>query len=335
MPIDLLGLEPHQVSRDLSGYFTYIYGPPKSGKTTLASQMPKPILLAFERGYNAIPGIIAQDITSWSEMKQVLRELKKPAVQEKFSTVVIDTVDLAAVACDKFVCSTNGVNSIGEIPYGQGWNLLKREFEDTFKTIAQLGYAIVFISHAKEGTFKRQDGTEYTQITPSVANTYNSIIENMVDIYGYLHPVFIDGTSKVVITLRSFDGTVRAGGRFKYITPEIEASYSNLSKALNDAIDKEAAEHDNQFVTNEKNITPVKRELDFDALVNDFNTMINNLLNSCDQAQFESFWQPRITEITNKYLGRGKKVNQCTRDQVEMLELINIELADAIAKANQ
>ena len=45
--INLLNLKPHQVSRDLSGYITYIYGAPKTGKTTLGSQMPKPLLLAF------------------------------------------------------------------------------------------------------------------------------------------------------------------------------------------------------------------------------------------------------------------------------------------------
>ena len=30
MAIDLMGLEPHKVSRDLGGYITYIYGPPKT-----------------------------------------------------------------------------------------------------------------------------------------------------------------------------------------------------------------------------------------------------------------------------------------------------------------
>ena len=65
MAIDLLKIEPHKVSRDLSGYITYIYGAPKTGKTTLAVQMPNAILLAFEKGYNALPGVMAQDITSW------------------------------------------------------------------------------------------------------------------------------------------------------------------------------------------------------------------------------------------------------------------------------
>lgn len=45
--INLLDIQPHKVSTDLSGYITYIYGAPKSGKTTLAVQMPDAILLAF------------------------------------------------------------------------------------------------------------------------------------------------------------------------------------------------------------------------------------------------------------------------------------------------
>ena len=89
MAFDLLNIQPHKVSRDLSGYITCIYGPPKTGKTTLATQMPKALLLAFEKGYNAIPGIIAQDVTTWGGMKQIYRELKKPEVQAVYKTIVI------------------------------------------------------------------------------------------------------------------------------------------------------------------------------------------------------------------------------------------------------
>lgn len=92
MGIDLLSLQPHKVSRDLSGYITFIYGAAKVGKTTLAAQAEKALLLAAEKGYNAIPGIIAQDITTWGQMREVLRELKKPEVQNTFKTVIVDTV---------------------------------------------------------------------------------------------------------------------------------------------------------------------------------------------------------------------------------------------------
>lgn len=69
---------------------------PKTGKTTLATQMDGALLLAFEPGYHALPGVIAQDITSWSEMKQAYRELKKPEVREHFHAVIVDTVKSAA-----------------------------------------------------------------------------------------------------------------------------------------------------------------------------------------------------------------------------------------------
>ena len=329
MAIDLQQLKPHKISRDLSGYITYIYGAPKIGKTTLGAQMPKPLLLAFERGYNAIEGIIAQDITSWSEVKQVVRELKKNENKESFSTIIIDTVDVAAIYCEKYICGQNGVNALGEIPYGQGWTLLKKEFEDVFRTIAQLGYAVYFIAHYKEGSFKKTDGTEYSIIRPSVSDTYNRIIENMADIYGYMYADITDGISTRKIRLRSQDGSVMCGCRFKYIAEEVSADYNSLVKALNDAIDIVAKEKGADAVTNKKNEFKIE-ELDFDTVKAKFEAIVTKIINSHTDKEIEEVWTPKITQITERYLGKGKKASQCTRDQVEMLNLIVIDLEDLI-----
>ena len=40
-----------------------------------------------------------------------------------------------------------------------------------------------------------------------------------------MHPVFENGVSTVKITLRSVDGTIAAGGRFKYDAPRNDADY--------------------------------------------------------------------------------------------------------------
>ena len=64
MGFNLLELTPHKVSRDLSGYITYVYGKPKTGKTTTAGQFPKALILAFEKGYSAIPNILVKDINT-------------------------------------------------------------------------------------------------------------------------------------------------------------------------------------------------------------------------------------------------------------------------------
>ena len=326
--IDLLSLEPHKVSRDLSGYITYIYGAPKVGKTTLGCQMPSPLLLAFEKGYNAIGGVFAQDITSWADLKATVKQLKKTEVKEKFKSVVIDTVDIAASLCDKYVCDQNGVSALSEIPYGGGWSLLKKELESTFRTITQLGYAVCFISHMKQEDFKRQDGTGYTLTHPSVSDTYNKIVENMADLYGYIHTVYADGRSEVRVTFRSIDGTISCGGRFKYIATEIPSSYETLVKALNDAIDKEAEEKGSQYITEEKMKPVLVAELDYDALIAKFNDLVQKIISTHSEEDFDKNWSPKIVQITETYLGKGRKVNQCTRDQVEMLSLIVADLEE-------
>jgi len=172
MAINLLNIQPHKVSRDLSGYITFIYGPPKTGKTTLATQMPNALLLAFERGYNAIPGIIAQDVNTWGEMKQVYRELKKPEVQAVYKTIVVDTVDIAADLCQKYICNQLGIDNMGDGGWGtNSWSKYKKEFEEIFRGLTMMGYAVVFISHSKTSTEKDQNGKEYTVTKPATQSS--------------------------------------------------------------------------------------------------------------------------------------------------------------------
>ena len=323
---DLLALQPHKVSRDLTGYITYIYGAAKTGKTTLATQAGKAVLFAFERGYNALPGVFPVDVTSWGDTRALVRELKKKEVKEKFQTVIFDTVDIAGTLCEKYVCAQNNVDKISEIPYGQGWNMMKKEFEDVLRTITQLGYALFLISHDKDKVFKRQDGTEYNQIVPSCPSYFNDIAKNAADIYAYAEKYGDEnGVSKVRLVLRSKDNSVDCGCRFKYIAPMTEMSYTALVDAINEAIDKEAAETNGEYVTNDRNIVSVVKTLDYDALLNDFNNLAAELMGR-DPAAFS----PKITFIVDKYLGRGKKVSDSTPAQVELLEQIVAENKDSL-----
>lgn len=330
MGINLLNIQPHKVSRDLSGYIVYIYGPGGTGKTTLASQLDSALLLAFERGYNALPGVFAQDITSWVEMKQVIRDLKKPEVKERFKSISIDTVDIAADLCEKYICNREGVEKLADLPWGSGFKMMKKEFEETFRTIAQLGYALFFISHSKDRVFKREDGTEYNQIVPSLAPSYNEIVRNMSDIEAYSHQVAIEnGMPEVMLTLRSMDGTIECKSRFKYIEPEIPFNYSALSNALNSAIDKEASMNDNKFVTDQREQQKEEQTRDFGALMAEFNEMIEKL-QAASGGEFATKWAPRIADTIAKYLGKGKRISDCTPDQAGIVELIVDDLKDQL-----
>lgn len=288
--------------------------------------MPKPLLLAAEKGYAAIPGIMAIDVTSWGDMKAIMRELKKPEVKEVYKSLIVDTIDILADYCQKYVCNQLGIENIGDGGWTtNGWSKYKKEFEDVFRTLSQLGYAIVFISHDKEKTIKPQNGPEYQQIGSSMQSSALAIIENMCDLIAYAHPkVNADGGFERVLTLRSLDNSIRCGGRFKYIKSEIPFSYEALTQALNDAINEEAKEHDNQFVTDERVENTTVKTFDFDALVAEFQELVGQIM-----AKNQSNGV-KITAITSKYLGKGKKVSEATPEQAELISLINMELREDI-----
>lgn len=319
MAINLMELKPTVLSRDLSGYITFLYGPAKVGKTYFGSKMPKPLLLAFEVGYHAIPNIYAQDVTSWVEMKQILRDLKRPEVQDKFKSIIVDTVDLAADACQKYICNQLGIENIGDGGWtNNGWAKYKKEFEDVFRGLTQLGYSVVFISHDKEKTVKPKNANEYQQIGSSMQSSALAIIENMADIICYAHMKPTEDGYKRVLTLRSNDESVRCGSRFRYMPNEIDFTYEALTKALNEAIDKEEAE--GAIVTDEKIAVPVIKELDFNSIINSCKESINEILN-INQSN-----SSKITKIVETYLGKGHKISECTEDQVELLDGIANEL---------
>ena len=192
MAIDLLGITPHQVSRDLRGYSVLFYGAPKSGKTTTASKFPNSLLLAFEKGYNAIPGVMAQPINSWSEFRQVLRQLKNEDVKARFSTIIIDTADIAYDYVSKYICDNAkrpdggfGVDKIGDIPFGAGYTLVAQEFDECLRSIVQMNYGLVLISHATDKSFTSENGQEYNKIVPTLDKRATNIVSRMTDIIGY------------------------------------------------------------------------------------------------------------------------------------------------------
>ena len=144
----------------------------------------------------------------------------------------------------------------------------------------------------------------------------------MADIYGYAHQSNKNEMS--VLTLRCPDDSISFGGRFKYIASEFPMSYDNLVEEIHKAIDKEALEHGNQYVTDEREKPVEKEELNYDALMNKFQELVGNLMQASEANG------PKITKIIDKYLGKGRKIADATPEQVEMINLIVTEIEDEL-----
>jgi hypothetical protein len=64
-----------------------------------------------------------------------------------------------------------------------------------------------------------------------------------------------------------------------------------------------------------------------------FNDIIAELGAKVPEAEFQTYWQPRIVQITDKHLGICMKVSQCSRNQTEALDLIVTDLKELVAGA--
>lgn len=231
----------------------------KTGKSTFGSQLPRALFMNFEQGTNALAGIKSQAILRWTDAKKVLTQLRKPQAKEVYDTIVVDTASIAWQLCEKYICQRENVDSIRDVPWGQGWNMLKQEFSEFWREITLLGFGILFIAHSKDKPteMRNEDGEAITAVCPDLPNQCYTIINSIVDIIGYLQvQMNPDGTSERFLYTRSTP-TVFAGSRYQYLAPKIKFGYKELVDAIGDAIDM-AVEKDGAQVTDHTEIAQIK-----------------------------------------------------------------------------
>ena len=321
----LLDIKPHQVSRDLRGYSVFLYGAPKTGKTTIACQFPGALLLAFEKGYATIAGAMVCPINSWSEFKKLFVEFKDPAVKERYQTVVIDTADIAYSYCEKYICTResdakHSYQNVADIPYGKGYSMAMDEFDECIRKILQLGYGLVIISHDQDKTMKNENGEEYNQIIPTLDKRARLVCERTCDIIGYCREVEDQEGHKTVRMFMRETSRYVAGSRFKYTPDSIELSYDNLVKAIADAIDEQERVSKGTTTNSFNNLHTDDIEYDFPALMKEVQQTVGALMSGHPEMEH------KIVSIVDKHLGKGKKVSDCTPDQAALVDLILYDL---------
>jgi len=320
MAIDILNIEPTVISRDLKGKYILVYGKPKTGKTTLASRFPKNLLVAFEKGYNAIDGIKAIDINKWADFKLVLRQLEKKEAQEMYDTITIDTTTIAYEMCEQYICAQHGVQTVADIPWGQGYTATKKEFEKCLRKITMLGYGLVLISHIETRKEKLSDDNEIEILAPSMPKRCYEVVNQIVDIIGYISTEWDDDGNSTRWLYTRQTPTVMAGSRFKYLAPKIKLGYDELVKAINEAIDKQR-DVDGATVV-DKVETKVEEQLDYDAIRKEASELWSELVQK-DTANADI-----ILKKVEMIFGRKIKLSEITEDQVDLFNLVLIDMRD-------
>lgn len=320
--IDLLSLEPQRISRDLKGKYILLYGLPGVGKTSLASEFKNVLIAGFEMGTNALNNVYVQPIKTWKDWRDMVKQLcTKDALKDKFDSIAIDTADFAWDLCVKWICSQNGVEKLGDIPWGGGYDLAKKEYTQTFRDLTYSGYGLVFISHSTEKTYKNEKGEDYTQIVPALPNRPFDIVNKMVDIIAYIREIPVEIGDKVENKRYMFlrgDQRFLAKSRFKYIKPRIELSYQGLVDAIFEAIDEEVA-HTGGTASNEEN--PYTKQ-NFEEIMEDAKQLWGQVVQNDKTKQ--------ALAILEEEFGKPTRFSEILPEQTKELNAALIKIRDLI-----
>lgn len=333
---------PNIVNENLEAHSYLFYGKGKLGKTTIASNFPKSVVLEFERGGDCIPGLMRLPVNSWDEFETQIEYLKDPWTKENFKMIIIDTADkMIDLAKEKVRINYNNklklknTDKNGVVGSYQKANSFRDindnggEWEDVEKIVGRAldriykyyGYGIILIVHSKEKSDPKNK--ERKEIVFNMNERYMTLLNNLVDVVGYIQneEVEIEGNKQItpMIYYRGNE-TFFAGSRFKFIQNKSPFTYLDIENAIKTAIRTEKEVVGNEFFTQDEKelLEDPQIEEEFKKCV-DYIQNVTKVLsvnfNQHPTMPFKEFWLPQIQKIISDKIGE-KKISELTKESL-------------------
>lgn len=130
-----------------------LYGQPKIGKTTLASNFPQAIILDMEGGASRVDCHVLP-IKSMEDLRDAYDALEADN-GKNFKTVVLDSIDIVYDWVEIDTCDfiskkmKTKVDNIGEAPMGSDWAEARKRLLGIVEVWQSLPITKVFLAHAK------------------------------------------------------------------------------------------------------------------------------------------------------------------------------------------
>jgi hypothetical protein len=222
------------------------FGPPKIGKSTLASGWKNCIFLCTSRKEIKrlkVPYILVNDHKKLIAAVDYLIENRRKL---KYKTIVFDFVDAMYNNAQVYICKKLKIEHESEAGYGKGVGMIDNEFKKVFNKVIGSDYGCVFISHLQTKEVQTMHGP-VTKTISTLPDRARRIIIPLVSVIGCIDfktIKFKDDTGKTVYKKKriiSFEPSefLEAGDRDGYLPEEIPC-FENPTKTyelINDYYD--------------------------------------------------------------------------------------------------
>lgn len=326
--VDIFNPQKSVISHSLAGKIIMIYGGNNLGKTYQAVRMKKPYVLACESGLNGQTGVAYNNINNWRDFKKVVKQFTdKKTIQkakELYETIVIDEVYASSIFAQDYVIATygKGALTLGDTQKGEAnlYQLYEKEYFRQINLLVNSGYTVVFIAH--------QDQKMDDKIRPKGDKRCLGPIIDNCDYVVYLHSNGMDEENHVIKSSAYLAETNEffARSRFTYTPTYIkEFTAENLEAAIIEGIEKEVEVSGVSSVSfEEQKALNETKSYSYEELMDAIMEAGNKLA--------EAGYVDELIEIVESTLGAGKKVSDCTKKQIEAMEVIFDDIIDKMTE---
>jgi|694.fasta_scaffold15036_7 hypothetical protein len=198
---------------------TLLYGVHGSGKSTWASQWPKPLFLDLENGVADLDVVSINCHDSIDLAWGAIIELSGEH-ELQIKTVVIDSVDWLERLISEDICRKANKDALSDFDFGKGKGKLIAAFSKVLKAMEQLtikGYHVVLLAHADASKVEPPDSASYHRYGPKLMDAIAEMVQEWCD-----EVLFVNYDRKVKEVEEGFSRTrgiaVGSGQRLLYTT---------------------------------------------------------------------------------------------------------------------
>lgn len=162
-----------------------IHGPHGIGKTTFASEAPKPVFIPTEDGLVGVEVDAFPMATEYSQVKSALNAI----VDSDYQTIVIDSADWLEALIHNHTAKENGKENIESFGYGKGYVLALSHWRELLKILdwyrSEKNMTIIFLSHSEIKRFDSPETDSFDRYFIKLHKAASALLLEWADVVGF------------------------------------------------------------------------------------------------------------------------------------------------------